>query len=107
MFRLAKGLTQAQLADLMGKSVESIANFERGKTVTGLRAIEALAGRLGVGVKVFFDEYVPEKAPPDELSKHANTVRHAAELSWEEDLEIIAGSIMVLQVRRRKHSKRP
>ena len=41
-FREARGLTQAQLAQLMRKNVETISNFERGRVVTSIRTLDQL-----------------------------------------------------------------
>lgn len=105
MFRKARGLTQLQLADQLGKSVETISNFERGKTLIGLLTLESLARHLDVGMKDFFDDNVGAMAPPGGSSNHAKTVRNAADLHPKEDLEIIAGLIKVLRARRRKGPK--
>lgn len=103
LFREAKGLTQAQLAGLMGKSIETISNFERGKTITSLLTLEELGRRLEVGLADFFD---PEAvvAEAEALSQNAKTIRNSINLLPEEDLEIVAGLIGVLEARRRKSS---
>jgi transcriptional regulator with XRE-family HTH domain len=54
--REARGLTQAQLAHLLGKSLETISNFERGKTLPSLVTLEQLAGILGVSMQEFFSD---------------------------------------------------
>ena len=56
-------------------------------------------------MKDFFDDNVVAMAPPDGLSKHAKTVRNAADLHPEDELEIIAGLINVLRARWRKGPK--
>lgn len=54
--REARGLTQAQLAHLLGKSWETISNFERGKTLPSLVTLEQVAGVLGLSMREFFDD---------------------------------------------------
>jgi transcriptional regulator with XRE-family HTH domain len=53
--REARSLTQSQLAGLLLKSVETISNFERGKTAPGLLTIAQIAELLGVQPKHLFD----------------------------------------------------
>lgn len=53
--RTAAGLSQVQLASLTGKSVETISNFERGKTIPSVMTLSELSGRLGVPLKDCFD----------------------------------------------------
>jgi transcriptional regulator with XRE-family HTH domain len=53
--RKAAGLSQTQLAALMGKSVETISNFERGKTIPSVLTLTDLSDRLGVELKDCFD----------------------------------------------------
>ncbi|CAA7627854.1 XRE family transcriptional regulator [Candidatus Terasakiella magnetica] len=98
--REARGLTQVQLAKLMGKGVETISNFERGKTATSLLTLEQLSRHLNVAVKDFFaDTEIPQGEP---ISHCAMQVRNASMLLPVEDLEIVAGLIAVLESRRRK-----
>jgi transcriptional regulator with XRE-family HTH domain len=99
--REARGFTQAQLAGLLGKSVETISNFERGKVVTSLLTLDQLAGHFGVAVGVFFSD-----APTPSLQGHrsdvATKVLNSADLLPEDDLEIVAGLVDVLLARRRR-----
>jgi transcriptional regulator with XRE-family HTH domain len=53
--REANGVTQNQLAKQLLKSVETISNFERGKTLPGLLTIAKLASALGVEPKQLFE----------------------------------------------------
>lgn len=99
--RESRGLTQAQLAQALGKSVETISNFERGKVATSLHTLEQIALVLHVLVRDFFDDAEVAGTPAD-MSESAIKVRNAAELLPEDDLEIVAGVIDVLGARRRK-----
>lgn len=55
--RSEAGLTQEQLADAISKSVETISNAERGRVLTSVETLEAMARALGVPLAFFFDEY--------------------------------------------------
>lgn len=96
--RESRGLTQAQLAQALGKSIETISNFERGKVATSLHTLEQIAVVLHVRVRDFFDDAEISGIPAD-MSANAVKVRNAAELLPEDDLEIVAGVIDVLGTR--------
>lgn len=49
-FRNAKKLTQAGLAEAVGRSVDAISQFERGKTLPSLETLIALSDTLNVTV---------------------------------------------------------
>lgn len=53
--REERGLTQAQLAGLLLKSVETISNFERGKTIPSVLTLAALAGAFNISLAALFD----------------------------------------------------
>jgi transcriptional regulator with XRE-family HTH domain len=64
--REGQGLTQAQLAELARKSVETISNFERGKTAPSLKTLADLAAVLGGDLAHFFGQGQPD-VPDAEL----------------------------------------
>ncbi len=101
-FREARGLTQAGLADLMGKSVVTISNFERGKVATSLYTLEQLARHLSVSIKDFFED-APPSALPEPEAQFAVTVRNVLTRLSDNELEgIITGLNYVLDARRRR-----
>lgn len=101
-YREARGLTQLALADLMGKSVVTISNFERGKVVTSLHTLEQLARHLNCAVKDFFGDLPPEPLESPE-AEFAITVRNVlARLSDEEIKGIVGGLTDVLDARKRR-----
>lgn len=53
--RLSKKLTQAQLAEKINVSVESISRLERGATFPSLKTMEKLAVSMNSSLKSFFD----------------------------------------------------
>jgi transcriptional regulator with XRE-family HTH domain len=59
--RRRRGLTQEQLADKVGKTVETISNIERGHTLTGLDTLERLSLHLDVHMREFFEEFQPSR----------------------------------------------
>lgn len=52
--RDSRGLTQSDLANRTHKSVETISNFERGKTIPSVRTLAQLADVLEDGIEAFF-----------------------------------------------------
>ncbi len=101
-FREARGLTQAQLAEILGKSIETISNFERGKVLTGIHTLEQLAQHLNVRVKDFFSDEPPKPMVQETVSPHVLAIRNALDVLPEDDLEVLAGVADVLQARRRR-----
>ena len=99
MLREQKGLTQAQLATLTSKSVETISNFERATVKPGLVALEMLARKLDCSVRDFFDDAGVVSTNSDH-SDAAKTVLNALELLPEEDVELLAGMAELLTKRR-------
>ncbi|MFC7276255.1 helix-turn-helix domain-containing protein [Paractinoplanes rhizophilus] len=62
--RIERGLSQPQLAEKLGISVNAVSQFERGVTVPGVYTLSELASVLGVTYGVLFDE-------PLALAEHA------------------------------------
>ena len=52
--REAKGLTQEQLADRIGRSVDTVGNIERGVNATRIEIAHRIATELGVGLSDLF-----------------------------------------------------
>ena len=70
--RLARGWTQAQLAEQVHLSVESISRLERGVNIPSLKTIDLIANTLDVRLVEFFDfenQEPVDKAYERELSK--------------------------------------
>ena len=53
--RLSKRLTQAQLAEKVGVSIETISRMERGINFPSLKTLENIADALDEHLKTFFD----------------------------------------------------
>lgn len=64
--REAARLTQADLAKIARKSVETISNFERGKTIPSVRTLAALAPHLDCDMADFFTTAAVTKPDTDE-----------------------------------------
>jgi transcriptional regulator with XRE-family HTH domain len=62
--RKARNLTQEGLAEKIGRSVDTVSLFERGKIVPNLDTLEALSNGLEIPMRDFLDrEGVPPKDP--------------------------------------------
>lgn len=57
--REAAGLTQRQLADLVGVTDQTISNIERGATRPTLDTARAIAGVLGISIEALFLSEAP------------------------------------------------
>lgn len=53
--RKMRNMTQAQLAEAIDKSFETVSNLERGKTAPNFGTLDEIAKALGVELKYFFD----------------------------------------------------
>ena len=70
--RLAQKLTQAELAERVGVSVESISRMERGVSFPSLKTVERVATALNAPLRSFFgfdEEPAADKSFERELSK--------------------------------------
>lgn len=94
--------TQAGFAELTGKTVETISNIERGKTIPGLLTLDLFAKRLGVRLEDLVRSDAVE-APPD--SKHAAFIAAAAKRLPQDELALVAGVIGLLDKQRRSNRR--
>lgn len=70
--RLLRKMTQAQLAEEINVSVETISRMERGRTFPSLKTIAKISNALNVSIKDFFDfgsNKVKDKVYEREISK--------------------------------------
>lgn len=67
--REVASLSQADLARLVRKSVETISNFERGKTIPSVRTLAALAPHLECDMADFFTTAMVAKSGTDETAR--------------------------------------
>ena len=68
--RVAAGLTQAQLAEKVGRHRESIAFLEADKNDPGWASVQALAAALGVDCTAFAEPRALKKADAAAPKKH-------------------------------------
>jgi transcriptional regulator with XRE-family HTH domain len=96
--RLQAGLTQAELASLTSKSLETISNFERGKTTPSVLTLHSLAEELSVSVKDFFVDKPRKTRAAPKITKLANRARALKP----RDQDFLMGVIDLLE----KHQKK-
>lgn len=78
--REAKGLTQEQLADRIGRSVDTVSNIERGVNATRIEVAYLIAGELGVRLRdLFAFESEPDRHEHRPGSKVAATLAELLE----------------------------
>lgn len=91
------GLTQAELAEILGVESESISRFERGSTLPSLLRLFDIAHALGVGVGEILGEASPLRNDINQtilsIMKELNTG----------DKKLLIDIAMVLQVRSELH----
>ena len=95
--REAAGLTQADLAALSLKSVETISNFERGKTLPSVRTLHVLAQHMGCSVADLFSDSVPRVEDP-----FAATLVNRSRLLSDRDKALLTGFLDLLVANSRR-----
>ncbi|MBE6548552.1 MAG: helix-turn-helix transcriptional regulator [Ruminococcaceae bacterium] len=81
-YRVKRGMTQAQLAELLGMTPQSISKWERATGYPDLSAICPLADALGITT----DELLEHKNPPGELNKKWYRLMRKCDM-WQAPLE--------------------
>jgi len=97
--RDARGFSQAILAEKCLKSVETISNFERGKTIPSVTTLEKLAKVLGVDIRSLFEF----SSQSDKKSKAALNIEDRLQLLSSDDQETIA---MIIDAMCKQRSKK-
>lgn len=97
--REAASLTQAELAALSLKSVETISNFERGKTLPSVRTLIALAQHLDCPPSAFFSTLPAQPHPAD---PRTTMIMNKAKLLNESDKELLVGFVELLLAKSRR-----
>jgi transcriptional regulator with XRE-family HTH domain len=90
--REARGLTQAAFAQVSRKSVETISNFERGKTTPSLHTLSQLAKLLNVEMADFFDA--------QGLKPNTSAVNPQIEFLPTDDVDTVNALIKILHQKR-------
>ncbi len=91
-------VTQAQLAEEIGRSVEAVSHLERGVSLPNFETLERLAEKLKVPIRELFDFEGDEKADPQRARLMATLVEIAKSLTTG-DLEIAVRQISALEKR--------
>lgn len=100
VLREGRALTQQQLAERLGKSIETISNFERGKTLPSLVTLEQLARALNASMKDFFESERLGSQPKQ--SKSFQRLKNAVSVLQEDDLETLAELATFFERRQRR-----
>lgn len=87
--REAAQLTQADVAQLTMKSVETISNFERGKTLPSVTTLAILAKHLRCSVGDFFEKETCNAAEVDPIAAKVSVLD-------ERDRRVVKGLIEML-----------
>lgn len=94
-FREAAQLTQAELAVLSQKSVETISNFERGKPIPSVLTLEKLAQELNLRIRDFFeDDEISLEGLPEDVA-----IQNKSRILSNEDKALLIGFIDLLNGR--------
>ena len=94
--RLNCGYTQKQLADLINKTVPTIANLEQGRSLPTINNLEAIAKALNVSFQDFFTTETDNALNYTERQKIELNIRKILHQLSNEDLEVIYRQIKAL-----------
>ncbi len=101
--RARRGLTQEQLASRIDRTVETVSNIERGRTLPSLSTLESLSRQLGVPLRDFFDQESEIRTVDPRRLQMEIRLQDVIRSLPDEDLELALGQIEVLAtVRGRK-----
>ena len=94
--RTRRDLTQEEVAEQIGKAVETVSNIERGQTLTGLDTLERLSRCLQVPVTEFFEGYDAERAVHKNRVELEQRLLDSAQSLSDADLSIAVDLVSVL-----------
>ena len=92
--RKQRGLTQQQLADMVGVLNVSISNYERGAQMPDILTLKKIANVLGVSTDVLLGLDSPEKETPQTLE--ARSVSFAMDSLPKEQRELILNMVKAM-----------
>ena len=99
--RVARGLTQEALAELVGRTVEAVSNIERGRTFPTMETLEQLGRHLDVAIQYFFED--ADQVVNDERFIWEGKLRALGRQLSTEELKIAVGQLaVVLEIRGRR-----
>lgn len=93
--RKAKGMNQASLAEVTGRSTDAISQIELGKRLPSLETLLSLAAALGVPAYAL----LPDKAPEEAKAKRLDRVREVTALLFllsDRELDVAVDQIKAL-----------
>lgn len=90
--RIARGLTQDELGDLIGKTSKTVSSYETGKRMCAIAELPALSEALDVEISYFFVDIVSFKSEYPEAGKYVKRIIDRPE--WQ--LEIMESTMDIL-----------
>jgi transcriptional regulator with XRE-family HTH domain len=96
-------LTQEQLASRIDRTVETVSNIERGRTLPSLATLESLSRQLGVPLRDFFDQEAESRTVDPRRLEMEIRLQDVIRSLPDKDVELALAQIEVLAtVRGRK-----
>lgn len=99
--RTRRGLTQEEVAEQLGKAVETISNIERGHTLTGLETLDRLCRRLEIPMSEVLEGYDGERQVPKVRLELEHRLGELARSLPDDDLRMAVDLVTVLDRHRR------
>ena len=102
--RIKMGLTQEQVAERLGKAVETISNIERGRGFTGLETLEPPATALRVPLRYFFEGAEEGRSLSKARAELEGHLRHEIARLSDRDVRLVLDLVRVVA---EHNSRRP
>lgn len=100
--RRDKGLTQEQLAEAIGKAVETVSNIERGHALTGIDTLQQISRVVGKPMAFFFEDVEDERTVSRTRLEAEEQLRTLIRLLDEDELPLAASLLAALTEFRRR-----
>lgn len=98
--RQERGLTQEQLAEAIGKAVETVSNVERGFALTGIETLQQISRVVGKPMGFFFEGVEDSRRVSRKRLEIEERLRFQARLLSDGDADLVLAMVELLIQRR-------
>lgn len=92
-YRLARGYTQTELAEMIGITFQQVQKYERGSNRVSVSRLVSIAGLLNVPIDFFFEEKVDEESHKEAWLSALDQIKDQQTLHYLTGLLLKLGSV--------------